>query len=391
MRYSLAWGESVFVGFWKVSKALPWWFIFSTFIPWSLPGFSSGVAEVLGQLLGIENVLLLAISFLLLAGLILTLGKTLYKTMEVFQKTIILLGLPFILLLVLLFTKGADWVSLGRGLIGGGEGWWFFPPGLIWASFLGAIAYSGAGGNLNLAQSYYIKEKGLGMGKYGSKISSLFLKGARKAKLTGKLFADSEENRNRFREWWRLVNKEHFLVFWVLGFLTIIALALLSYILTFGQAQRQGIGFIFQESEVLGMALGGAVKVAFLIMAAGMLYSTQLGVLESSSRIISENILLLKYQKGKKVNASLYFYLSLWVQIILGIIVLLLGVSEPRFLLTLGAILNALAMCVSFPLIWWLNKRKLPAFARPKITRQIFYWLGFIFLAVFSGVVLFTV
>ena len=89
MRYTLAWGESVFVGFWKISKALPWWFIFSTFIPWSLPGFSSGVAEIIGTLLGVENTLLLAIGLLLLVGLILTLGKTLYKTMEVFQKTII--------------------------------------------------------------------------------------------------------------------------------------------------------------------------------------------------------------------------------------------------------------------------------------------------------------
>ncbi len=391
MRYTLAWGESVFVGFWKISKALPWWFIFSTFIPWSLPGFSSGVAEIIGTLLGVENTLLLAIGLLLLVGLILTLGKTLYKTMEVFQKTIILLGLPFILLLVFLFAKPLDLLTLGKGLIGGGNGWWFFPPGLIWASFLGAVAYSGAGGNLNLAQSYYIKEKGLGMGKFGSKISSLFKGGSKEVKLSGEIFADSKENRAKFRKWWRLINKEHFLVFWVLGFLTIIALALLSYILTFGQAQAQGIGFIFQESEAIGLVLGGVTKVVFLVMAAGMLYSTQLGVLESSSRIISENILLLNYQEGKKVNASLYFYLSLWAQITLGIIVLLLGWSEPRFLLTLGAILNALAMSVSFPLIWYLNKKKLPNFAQAKASKQIFYWLGFVFLALFSLVVLITV
>ncbi len=389
MRYSLSWGESVFVGFWKLNKILPWWFILSTFIPWSLPGFSSGVGEIVGRLIGVENTTILAIGFLLLVGVILTLGKTLYKTMEVFQKAIILLGLPFILLLVAIFTKSSDLVTLGKGLIGRGDGWWFFPKGLVWASFLGAVAYSGAGGNLNLAQSYYIKEKGLGMGKFGSKISSLFKKGNKEVKLTGETFADTPENRVRFKKWWKLVNREHFLVFWLLGFLTIIALALLSYILTFGQAQSSGIGFIFQEGEVIGLALGNVTRVVFLVMAAGMLYSTQLGVLESSSRIISENILLLKYKEGKKVNASLYFYLSLWAQIILGIMILLLGWSEPRFLLTLGAILNAVGMSVAFPLVWLLNKRKLPVFAQSKKLKQLFYWLGFLFLAVFSGVVLF--
>ena len=154
-------------------------------------------------------------------------------------------------------------------------------------------------------------------------------------------------------------------------------------------SQSSGIGFIFQEGEVIGLALGNVTRVVFLVMAAGMLYSTQLGVLESSSRIISENILLLKYKEGKKVNASLYFYLSLWAQIILGIMILLLGWSEPRFLLTLGAILNAVGMSVAFPLVWLLNKRKLPVFAQSKKLKQLFYWLGFLFLAVFSGVVLF--
>ena len=100
MRYTLCWGESVFVGFWRLSRFWPFWFILSTFIPWSLPGFSSGVASILGHLLGIENTLWLAIFFLVLVGVILTVGKTLYKTMEMIQRTIILAGIPFILFLV---------------------------------------------------------------------------------------------------------------------------------------------------------------------------------------------------------------------------------------------------------------------------------------------------
>jgi len=390
MRYTLSRGESVFVGFWRLSRFWPLWFLFSTFIPWSLPGFSSGVAQILGKVLGIGNTLGLAIALLLLVGLILSLGRTLYRTMEFFQRTIILAGVPFILFLVLVFVTKADLVSLGQGLIGKGDGWWFFPAGIVWATFLGAVAYSGAGGNLNLAQSYYIKEKGFGMGRFTTKISSWLRRPAQKAALTGQLFDDNPKNRRRFAAWWRLVVREHFLVFWLLGLVTIILLALLSYILVFGQGQEQGIAFLFQEGREIGLRLGGWVGGVFLFVAAGMLYSTQVGILESSSRIISENVLLLKYKKDKKVNASLYFYLALWLQIGWGIIILLLGFQEPRLLLTVSAVLNAFAMAVAFPLIWWLNRKKLPSFAQPGKIKQVFLWLGFVFLIGFCLVVLLT-
>jgi len=384
MRYTLCWGESVFVGFWRLGRFWPCWFILSTFIPWSLPGFSSGVAEILGQVLGKDYTVEWAILLLLLVGVILTVGKTLYRTMEFFQRTIILAGVPFILFLVIVFVEGRDLLVLGQGLMGKGEGWWLFPAGLSWASFLGAIAYSGAGGNLNLAQSYYIKEKGFGMGKFTTKISSLLRGPVQKARLTGTIFSPTRKNQRRFARWWQLVIKEHFLVFWLLGLLTILLLALLSYLLVFGHAQQQGLSFLYQEAEALGPLLGRF----FLLVAAGMLYSTQVGVLESTSRIISENIVLLRYRPGKKVNASLYFYLALWGQILWGIVVLWWGIREPRFLLTLAAVMNAFAMSLAFPLVWYLNQKRLPSFAQAKGVRKIFYWLGFSFLLGFCAVVL---
>jgi len=317
----------------------------------------------------------------------LTVGKTLNRTMELVQRTIIFAGVPFILFLVMVFISGQDLVSLGEGLIGKGTNWWFFPAGIAWASFLGAVAYSGAGGNLNLAQSYYIKEKGFGMGRFTTKISSLIRSSAEKTKLTGEIFADSKENRKRFSVWWRLIQKEHLIVFWGLGLLTIILLSLLSYILVFSKAESTGMAFLYQQSGEIASRIGSGFGVVFLLVAAGMLYSTQVGILESTSRIISENILLSVYKKGKRVNLSLYFYLALWLQIILGIVILLLGFREPRFLLTLGAVLNAVAMAVAFPLVWFLNRKRLPKFTWGGRTRSIFYFLGFGFLIVFIGVV----
>jgi len=383
MRYSLAWGESVFVGFAKLWRWAPYWFIISTFIPWGLPGFSSATAQIIVRTFGFGNQTALAISLLLLVGIILSAGKVLYKTMEYLQKAVIIIGLPVIIGLVVYFSKSAYWAELLGGFIGQGQGWWFFPAGVSLASFLGAFAYSGAGGNLNLAQSYYIKEKGFGMGRYAGKITSLLAPGKKTIKLEGQTFSLNQSNLKLWQRWWRLVNQEHFLVFWGLGLLTIVLLSFLSRALLLGSANQEGIEFLFQQAGVIKQQMSPFFATIFISIAGVMLYSTQLGVLESASRIISENILLIINRPNKPVNASLAFYLSLWGQIALGVVTLLLGVKEPRFLLTLSALLNAGAMMVAFPAIYLLNRQTLPKPLQPSCLRVLIIMAAFLFFLIF--------
>lgn len=389
MRYTLAWGESVFVGFKKLSRWIPLWFIVSTFIPWSLPGFSSATAQIVVNYFPFLNEAAVAIFLLILVGVVLSMGRTLYKTVEHVQKTIIFVSLPLILFLTILFSGKTEWQELGWGLLGRGDGWWFFPPGIALASFLGAFAYSGGGGNLNLAQSYYIKEKGFGMGKYAAKVKSLFAPGSEKISVTGNLFSNTAANKKLWKRWWQLVNTEHFLVFWLLGFVTIVVLAVLSKALVYGSEVGEGLAFLYAQAHAIAAHSHAFLGHAFLLTAGVMLLSTHLGILESSSRIISENIFLF-FSHQKKVNLSFGFYVALWLQILLGIIIYLVGWQEPRFLLTLSAVLNAGAMMVAFPLIYWLNKKHLPPVAQPHLLRKIFMLAAFTFFAVFVGILIFT-
>ncbi len=385
MRYSLAWGESVFVGFRKLARWIPLWFVISTFIPWSLPGFSSATAQILVSFFPFLNETMVAIGLLIFVGLILSMGKTLYKTVEQVQRTIIFISLPLIGLLTLMFAGASEWQEVGRGLLGFGDGWRWLPEGISLAAFLGAFAYSGGGGNLNLAQSYYIKEKGFGMGKYAARIKSLFARGAKEISLTGQRFVDSAANRQLWSKWWRLVNLEHWLVFWLLGFLTIVVLSVLAKALVFGTDVSEGLSFLYAETEVITESSGAFLGSAFLLVAALMLFSTHLGILESSSRIISENLFLF-FSKRKKANLSLAFYLALWLQIGLGIVIYLVGWQEPRFLLTLSAVLNAAAMMVAFPLVYWLNKKHLPKHYQPHLLRKLLMLTAFLFFVILVGV-----
>src|SRR3989339_990108 len=74
MRYTLAYGESVFVGWRRWGKLVPAWFIFSTVIPWALPGFVSASAAMLNHVFPMLPLRSTAIFLILLTGVIISSG-----------------------------------------------------------------------------------------------------------------------------------------------------------------------------------------------------------------------------------------------------------------------------------------------------------------------------
>ncbi|KKS11329.1 MAG: hypothetical protein UU63_C0009G0021 [Candidatus Uhrbacteria bacterium GW2011_GWF2_41_430] len=291
-RYALVKGESVFVGINKFWKKAPIWFIGSTFLGFGLPGIIAASAQVFASILGMDNFKWIAIIFLLIIGLILSSGKTVYGMLERITKTILLIGVPFIFIIVFFLADASDWTTLVQGFIGQGDGYLFIPEGIVLATFLGAFAYAGAGGNLNLTQSIYIKEKGYGMGKYAQKLAGLFRssKKIEKIRLEGYEFAETKESYNNFKTWWKRISIEHLLVFWFMGALSICLLMILSYTTVFGMSGvEQGIGFVILEGSVIATKLGPWVGIVFLFAVAIMLFQTQLGVMDSTSRIMAEN------------------------------------------------------------------------------------------------------
>jgi hypothetical protein len=391
-RYALVKGESVFVGIYKIFKPAVYWFIFSTFIGWALPGIIAASAKIFAGAVGLENFKWIAIGFLVLIGLILSLGKTVYGMMERITKVIILFGVPFVFLLALFLATKTDWSALFAGIIGKGEGYRFLPEGISIATFLGAFAYSGAGGNLNLTQSIYIKEKGYGMGVYSQKISSLFAKKEEKEiVLDGTDCSESPEDVSRFKKWWRLISIEHAFVFWFLGTISMLFLMLLSYATVHGMSgNAEGINFVLKESKVIGEILFPAIGTIFLIVLAIMLFQTQLGVMDSTSRIMAENVAIKKLhgKKEGKINLSKIYYYFVWAQIAFGIILFLCNFYEPKTLIILAAVINAFAMFVHLALVFWLNHTILPKVFRPNWFRKIAIILIFIFFGIFSGFVI---
>jgi len=232
------------------------------------------------------------------------------------------------------------------------------------------------------------------MGKYAQRIAGLFQnkKSLENIRLEGVSFKNDEEARKNFSVWWKRISIEHALVFWFIGALSILLLMLLSFVTTFGITENaQGIQFILHEGARIGLMLTPAFGTAFLFVVTVMLFQTQLGVMDSTSRIMAENtaIISLKRKKENSLPLSKYYFSFLWLQIAFGILLFLLGISEPKTLLVLGACLNAVAMFVHIGLVFVLNYRSLPKFFQAPLWRKILLGIIFIFFGFFSVLVLF--
>ena len=391
-RYALVKGESVFVGIAKLWRGAPIWFIVSTFAGFGLPGIIAASAKVFASITGIPDFRWVAAASLIVIGCILSSGKTVYGLIEKLTKTVILFCVPIIFILAVLLSTHADWTALFQGFIGRGDGYTFLPEGIALATFLGAFAYAGAGGNLNLTQSIYVREKGYGMGKFSQKIAGLFTANGvqQDIKLEGEALAINATAKKNFAVWWRRISIEHGVVFWFIGALSIALLALLSFATTYGmEGNIQGITFVITEGQVIGSILGPLVGWFFLLVVSLLLFQTQLGVLDSTSRIMAENaaIMQMKWNGKKSVHLSKIYFIFLWAQIAFGVLLFAMNVSDPKSLIILGACLNAFAMFAHIGFVSHLNHHSLPKPFQAALWRKILLAIIFLFFGVFSAIV----
>jgi len=385
-RYTLVTGESIFVGLTrKYGWFTPIWFIFSTLVPWMWPGIAAAAATVFATSLGIEYSGMIGIVLLIAMGAIYSVGSVVYKTQEQVQKAIILIGVPFIFLVTLIFAKPVDWQALGQGLMGQGDGFFLLPAGLPFATFLAALAYAGAGGNLNLAQSLYVKEKGYGMGKYSGRITNVFKGIKENIRLEGTTFNSTPKNNANFKAWWRRINIEHGIVFWLTGAFTMVLLSLLAYSTVFGNSGVDtSINFVIQEGIVIGEKTFPFLGTFFMFMAGIMLFGTQFSVLGSNARISSENLVLAHPKLFAIKRLPLFFYAFLWLQIAAGVAIFAIGFTEPLALVITGAVLNAVSMFIYSGLVLWMNMTSLQKVARPSLLRVGAVGSAFLFYGAFS-------
>ncbi len=242
-RWTLATGESALAGFSRLSWHWSWIFLILNIVPWAWPGWGTGAAQMGSWLIfgpvesiadghtnyGAYYVQPLAIALLLLCGVVLTSGPVVYNTVERMQTFLVGLILVLVAIIAVATVRWDAFAALFNQLwrVGG------LPDpiatGLPMVDLLGAVAFAGAGGSLNLGQSNYIMDKGYAMGQYIGRITSPLTGKEEPIPETGFHFRHTPENMARWQGWWRAANIEHFFSFLMTCIVTLFLLSLITY------------------------------------------------------------------------------------------------------------------------------------------------------------------
>lgn len=380
-RWTLLTGESAITGFCRLSWHWSYVFLLMNVVPWAWPGWGTGAAQIISWLMfgadeqvtnGVTTykavyVREFAIAGLFLCGMLLTAGPVVYNTVERIQSWLV--GLILVLVIVIAAVV-VRWDSMTSLLIGLTQ-WGRMPDpktsGLSMMELLGALAFAGAGGTLNLGQSNYVREKGYGMGRYIGRITSPLTGQEEAVAETGYHFPHTPDNMARWRGWWRAANIEHAFSFLLTCCVTLFLLALITHSLMYdeqGQLREsvqhigKGFDFVWVQSQLLReYPAGELLRLGYLICGVAILFTTELGVLDGAARI-STDIIKVNYLRDSPAwSSSRLYFTFLWGEIVLGTAVLIFFSNEPVMLFNISAAINGAVMFLySLTLLYMNNK-----------------------------------
>jgi hypothetical protein len=360
-RYTLATGETAVTGFTRLWKPWGLLFIVMTVVPWAWPGWATGGTTTLSFVFGFsaDAIPLITIGVLVLIGAVLTASPVVYQTVEKIQFFMVALIVLFVLYAMFFLIGGDGYTGLAKGFTAFDE----IPDGISTigtATILGAIAFAGAGGAMNLAQSNWMRDKGLGMGARLPKVVSPFTGEEIAAPTTGYFFKRDAENMRRWNGWWKVANREQFATFFVIGAVTLFVFMALTYVTVEQGVAAESFDFIKVQGEALGDEQGSWLATTFWLIGTVVLFSTNLAVLDMVGRITADVLKTGLLKDSVTWSESKLYFAVVWLEIAFGSIILLSGVTQPIILLVIASSLNGLVMFVYSVLLIQLNRFTLP-------------------------------
>jgi hypothetical protein len=351
-RYTLATGESVYRGFARMSRLWAPVFILMNVGGWLLPGWARTCGGALKALTvgphgwGAPWVWT-AITF---AGVALVLfGPSLaYRSVERTTESLVVVMTLGLIAIAMLVGGLSTWRTLAAGIANVP----YRDPGMPAYELFSAIVFAGAGGTANLFFSFYIRDKGWGMGALRAP--------------NGRIPVIGAEGRARWRTWFRHLVLDQAVFFWGLNSFTILLFiyASLAILYPAGVVPEQEM-LVWDEAAMLGSVAGEAGRYLFLVVGVACLFSTQLTLVDGVARSLAE-IVHANYAWGRRRRQAWWYtrFAALWI--VLGVVLTYLYESLPPIMFLLGAgFVGGIAMAIYTPLLLVMNRRLLPDLCRP--------------------------
>src|ERR687895_307306 len=390
-RYTLATGETAVTGFSRMWVGWSVVFILGAILPNTIPGWAASGAEMFSFIFGLGEgaAPIVATIFLVSIALALTLSPVVYQVLEKVQAVLVIIILAFIALAIFIATDLSAWggvvTQAPQGLANLPTYWQEIGA----ASLLGALAFAGAGGANNLVQSNYVRDKGMGMGLHIPNIVSPITGEEVAAPSLGYVAPDTEENRRRWKEWWKVANQEHLITFWFIGALLLVSLCVLVFS-SIGVQENIGTDLEFVEdwAVAMGERIAPWFSTFFLIAGFVMLLSTNIGIMDYVARLTGDSLKVTVLRDSEFWSESKIYATVVWIMAIGGSILVWTGL-EPIVFLVMSAAGGFFVMAAYSILLNILNRRHLPEYARLKGWRSPIIVLVALFYLIPSGILLY--
>ena len=388
IRYTMYTGEPIYTGFMRTFPGPLFWTIFYitlVFLQLIWPGWVSAAATALtalfiGDVPGAEHANLIrtfGIVWFLSIDLVIIFGNKIERTLEKIQWFLAIAILLFLASIVSVYTEPETLNKAITGLTNFGV----ITPGLDWMLICAFVSDAGAGGVINGAITNWYRDKGIGMGLVVGYIPALI--GGRKYSLnkTGKVFLPTPENKQRWRNWWKFVDVDQYLV-WAVGcFVGMILPALMTLqFIPFGTEFVNQFGTAVYQAQYIVWATGNEFLWNItLLVGFWILFSTQLGVTDAFVRMLTDIVWTgSDSETNSQEDVRFIYYGILLAFSVSGIGILFLEV-DPLFLILLGANMAGLNMAIICLHTLYVNRKFLPPELKPPLWREIVVVLGAIF------------
>ena len=394
-RWSMATGESIFAGMARLTRLpfWPWFFLVATLVSFFWPGWAAQSADftrsTINALAGREAIAHwqpIALAMMAFIWGALALSRIVYNALEKFEIALVLLFFP--LLFVALLAAGVlpdDVAALLEGAVSIGE----VPSALLsgeqFPTLLIAVAYAGSGGTLLLAQSLWVRDKGFGMGSYQGRIAGIR---GRNEPVDESGFAFSAADpvaRSRFSAWMKLAERELLVTFVVLILLSVVITTLLVGA-TVGTNRPDLAGqlnqLVLEQGAILRERAGTWLEVVFLLGGALVLFSTQVGIVDTVTRITGD-IFHDRVGRARGVTLKSTFLVLLTVLVLASALLIVASwvvgetveALQPNFLVLIAGPFTIASMYAFAAVVAVLNTRYLPVELRmPRWKLLGIYW-----------------
>jgi hypothetical protein len=385
MRYTVATGEPVFTGFMRTRPSATFWawvyaFLYVLQVGW--PAWAANAAGVVYYLFAKRlagpteamTVYWIGVGTFLVCVAVLMVGRRIERTLELLNWVMVVAILAAFLVLALIFVPGSTWLSAAAGVVGfdrrAGE-FALLPTGADFFLLGALVAYSGAGGVLNIVLSNWARDKGYGMGERAGYIPAAV--GGQRVHLahSGFIPQGDAESMTRWRGWWRIVRADQWGVFFTGALLGMILPALLYVTFLERGLDIRGLGISAALADSIGAQAGPALATVIALLGVWILFKTQLDILEGMVRAITDILWTgsSRVRSWRQGDVRAVYYSVLGLLVLWGIIALKL--AQPIVLLQLGANIGGVVFVLASLHLLYVNTRLLPPELRPPVWRRV--------------------